>query len=93
MLTDSDEQLDTQQQQQHTFAPLQLKGEIMDLEFTMDTDHRCGLLYYCLNRKTEAVLWAQKTPTQQDHPVLSQLSHLQAQGAFPLFYFFHDASC
>lgn len=22
------------------FQPLQLKGEIMDLEFTMDTDHR-----------------------------------------------------
>ena len=23
-----------------SFQPLQLKGEIMDLEFTLDTDHR-----------------------------------------------------
>lgn len=23
------------------FQPLQLKGEILDLEFTVDTDHRC----------------------------------------------------
>lgn len=36
-------------------------------------------------QKTEAVLWAQKTPTQQDYPVLPQLSHLQAQGAFVYF--------
>jgi len=25
---------------QDTFQPLQLKGEIMDLEFNIDTDHR-----------------------------------------------------
>ncbi|KAF8215066.1 hypothetical protein K438DRAFT_769944 [Mycena galopus ATCC 62051] len=57
------------QQQQHTFAPLQLKGEIMDLEFTIDTDHRKRrrnrTTQSCLNCHTSKRKCDRKRPCQR----------------------------
>jgi hypothetical protein len=39
-----------------TFAPLQLKGEIMDLEFTIDTDHRCASLVLLMKTQLNSVV-------------------------------------
>ncbi|KAJ6585491.1 hypothetical protein B0H19DRAFT_422009 [Mycena capillaripes] len=54
---------------QQTFAPLQLKGEIMDLEFTMDTDHRKRrrnrTTQSCLNCHTSKRKCDRKRPCQR----------------------------
>ncbi|KAF7364784.1 Heme-responsive zinc finger transcription factor HAP1 [Mycena venus] len=54
---------------QHTFAPLQLKGEIMDLEFTIDTDHRKRrrnrTTQSCLNCHTSKRKCDRKRPCQR----------------------------
>lgn len=66
--------------QQSFLPPLQLKGEIMDLEFTIDTDHRCALCLplSCPSKKIKPGL--QQTPAEQDYPELSELSYVQAEG-------------
>jgi len=55
--------------------PLQLKGEVIDLEFSLDTDHRCVLssIYASAHRPQEA-------KEKQDNSELSQLPYVQTQG-------------
>ncbi|KAF9257150.1 hypothetical protein L218DRAFT_880151 [Marasmius fiardii PR-910] len=68
------------------FPPLQLKGEIMDLEFTVDTDHRSRrrnrTTQSCLNchtskRKTGLCVYEIDDPALRDDPTLDETTRLR----------------
>ncbi|KAF8074025.1 hypothetical protein FPV67DRAFT_1560287 [Lyophyllum atratum] len=69
-----------------SFQPLQLKGEIMDLEFTIDTDHRKRrrnrTTQSCLNchtskRKTGLCVYEIDDPALRDDPSLDENTRLK----------------
>ncbi|PPQ78721.1 hypothetical protein CVT25_010724 [Psilocybe cyanescens] len=69
-----------------SFQPLQLKGEIMDLEFTIDTDHRKRrrnrTTQSCLNchtskRKTGLCVYEIDDPALRDDPSLDESTRLR----------------
>lgn len=66
------------------FPPLQLKGEIMDLEFTIDTDHRCASPppLFSPAKMLNGRRAFKETPAEPDDAELSQLPHLQAEGRY-----------
>ncbi|CAK5270558.1 unnamed protein product [Mycena citricolor] len=52
----------------------------MDLEFTLDTDHRCAAPPLSRSRsRSQASASIQQTQEEPDHPELPQLPHLQTQ--------------
>ncbi|PFH51210.1 hypothetical protein AMATHDRAFT_143112 [Amanita thiersii Skay4041] len=69
-----------------SFQPMQLKGEIMDLEFTLDTDHRKRrrnrTTQSCLNchtskRKTGLCVYEIDDPALRDDPTLDETTRLR----------------
>ena len=68
-------------------APLQFKGEIMDFDLGIEIDHRKRYDEVFTHMESRSLInflfflpLLSPQPPQQDHSVLSELPHLQAQG-------------
>ncbi|KAK7054440.1 hypothetical protein VNI00_003638 [Paramarasmius palmivorus] len=64
------------------YQPLQLKGEIMDLEFTMDTDHRYVYPFPSFPSRGILTRRAQKAQEEQNNTELLELPHLKTKSEF-----------
>ena len=65
-------------------APLQFKGEIMDFDLGIEIDHRKRYDEVFTHMESRSLInfssLLPPQPPQQDHSVLLELPHLQAQG-------------